>query len=332
MRTYSKISPKFWIGPTGREIRKLGTIPQLVAVYLLTSPHANLIGLYHLPILYIAADTGIETQDLKNALISLETIGFCQNDFEMEMVWVVEMARYQCLDEGQYALKPADNRVKAIRKEYASLPKSGLLLSFSEKYSEILCLDTSRVPSNSENEAPYQAPLAPLAAPLASQEQEQEQEQETLSQTSAEKEDTGTSTQVEQEERDVGKNSDSREPSIEFVELRQYYDKFSEEAEQIGFIEYCQLRAARAYPGHSALFDAIDAWGKTKKWQEGYAPSLARFLREKWWRKLPRASPEQLPDLHAARIFVGKYGQGNAQNAQEALANSCCMTYLGGAI
>ncbi|SBV93563.1 hypothetical protein KL86DPRO_10553 [uncultured delta proteobacterium] len=59
MRDYSKISPQFWYGRTGKEMRKLGASTQFIALYLLTNRHVNMLGLYNLPMLYIAADTGI---------------------------------------------------------------------------------------------------------------------------------------------------------------------------------------------------------------------------------------------------------------------------------
>ena len=54
MRDYAKVSPKFWTGETGREIRRLdkeggsqgaskGVEGALVALYLMTSPHSNML-------------------------------------------------------------------------------------------------------------------------------------------------------------------------------------------------------------------------------------------------------------------------------------------------
>lgn len=50
MRDYAKVSPRFWLGETGRELRKAGAEAQVVAFYLMTSPHANMLGLYYLPV------------------------------------------------------------------------------------------------------------------------------------------------------------------------------------------------------------------------------------------------------------------------------------------
>lgn len=59
MRDYGKVSPHFWIGRTGKELRQAGPESQLVALYLLTSPHANMIGLYYMPLAFLSHETGL---------------------------------------------------------------------------------------------------------------------------------------------------------------------------------------------------------------------------------------------------------------------------------
>lgn len=161
MRDYAKVSPKFWIGPTGKSIRKQGTVAQVLALYLLTSPHANMLGIYHLPIAYIVADTGLTFEGASEGLQRLYEAGFCDYDDASEVVFVYEMARYQIGEQ----LKPKDNQVEGVRREYRNLPESRLLPSFFEKYAAAFHLDDGRG---------LQAP----SKPLGSQEQEQEQEQE----------------------------------------------------------------------------------------------------------------------------------------------------------
>ena len=59
MRDYAKVSPQFWIGKTGKAIKKAGPEATIVALYLMTCPHANMIGLYYVPLMYIAHETGL---------------------------------------------------------------------------------------------------------------------------------------------------------------------------------------------------------------------------------------------------------------------------------
>src|SRR5262245_51991315 len=118
MRDYAKIAPQFWIGSTGKQIRQLGTRAQLVALYLITNPHANMIGIYYLPIVFISHEIGIPLEGAQKALQSLCDIAFCSYDEQTEYVWVHEMAFYQVGEQ----LKPADNRVKSINEVYQALP------------------------------------------------------------------------------------------------------------------------------------------------------------------------------------------------------------------
>ena len=57
MRDYAKVSPHFWTGTTGKKLR---SSPEavIVAMYLMTCPHANMLGLYYMPLLYVAHETG----------------------------------------------------------------------------------------------------------------------------------------------------------------------------------------------------------------------------------------------------------------------------------
>lgn len=95
MRDYAKVSPRFWLGETGRELRKAGAEAQVVAFYLMTSPHANMLGLYYLPVLYLAHETGLGLEGASKGLKRAVEAGFCSYDHDAEMVWVHEMAAWQ---------------------------------------------------------------------------------------------------------------------------------------------------------------------------------------------------------------------------------------------
>jgi hypothetical protein len=129
MRDYSKVSGQFWTGKTGRLLR--GDMQaQIVALYLMTSPHANMIGVFLCPLVYIAHETGSPLEGASKGLQRLCEAGFCSYDDDSETVWVHEMARFQLGDD----LKASDNRVKDIQKQYAALPESLMKQHFFEKY------------------------------------------------------------------------------------------------------------------------------------------------------------------------------------------------------
>ena len=199
MRDYGMVSPRFWIGETGRKLRKLPDA-QRVAMYLLTAPMADMTGVFYCPVATILNDVGAPCEPLaypskglstpsegaltpldrgfegvKKALLTLQELGFCVYDFESEYVFVKEMARWQIAPK----LKPSDNRSKGLRKTVENMPNpmrarfiarynEDFALGFDEQEVEKMISECGGLISHSE---------APCKA-LPSQEQEQEQEQE----------------------------------------------------------------------------------------------------------------------------------------------------------
>lgn len=165
MRDYSKVSPKFWIGKTGKALKKQGIETVVVGMYLLTAPHANMLGLYHVPLVYIAHETGLGMEGASKGLQGAIEAGFCAYDSDSEMVWVFEMAAYQIAER----LKADDKRCIGVQSDYDDLPENKHLRGFYVKYA---------TPFNMKNMRDFGCPLEGASKPLRSQEQEQEQEQE----------------------------------------------------------------------------------------------------------------------------------------------------------
>ncbi len=169
MRDYGKVSPQFWIGNTGRELKSKGPEALIVSMYLLTNPHANMIGMYYLPIIYIAHETGLGVEGASKGLQRAVEAGFCLYDGVAEVVWVEEMAKYQIAT----SLKANDNRCVGIQREYDAQPKNCFLSMFFDKYKGAFNLSCKRESSQGNGRGFEGASEA-----LGSQEQEQEKEQE----------------------------------------------------------------------------------------------------------------------------------------------------------
>lgn len=153
MRDYSKVSASFWTGKTGKAMR--GDMQtQIVAMYLMTSPHANMIGVFTCPPIYISHETGSPLEGAMEGLKKLSERGFCTYDEETETIWVHEMARFQIGDE----LKASDNRVKDIQKQYENLTDGLIKQGFYEKYK-----DAFHLPEQKPLASPLQAPPKPEA-------------------------------------------------------------------------------------------------------------------------------------------------------------------------
>lgn len=197
MRDYGIVSPMFWVGATGRSLRK-NPNAQRVAIYFMTSPMSEMTGVYYCPLASILNDVGtLEApskplaspleggidrgespfEGVKQAILTLMELNFCFYDFESEFVFVNEMARWQIGE----SLKEKDNRVAGLRKSVRSMPKS-IAARFVERYNEDFCLgfDLETFGENLKGKpSPSEAPSKPLTRdsmkPLRSQEQEQEQ-------------------------------------------------------------------------------------------------------------------------------------------------------------
>ena len=113
MRDYGVISPRFWIGATGKELRK-HPYAQRVALYLMSAPSSEMTGVYYCPVTSIlfevgstfeGASKGLQEQieSVKEALRTLIDLDFCLYDFESEYVFVKaadKLSAYlKCLEE-----------------------------------------------------------------------------------------------------------------------------------------------------------------------------------------------------------------------------------------
>lgn len=163
MRDYAKVSPSFWTGETGKDLRRRGIEGAYVGVYLMTAPGSNMLGLYYQPLLYMAHETGLGIEGATKGLRWAIECGFCRHDETTEFVWVCEMARYQIGD----SLKSEDKRCVGIQRDYDALPHNPFLGAFFDRYALDFHL-TKRRNSEADLEAP--------SKPLRCKEQEQEQE------------------------------------------------------------------------------------------------------------------------------------------------------------
>lgn len=173
MRDYAKVSPQFWIGTTGKALRAAGPEAQIVALYLLTTPHANMLGLFYLPKLFIAHETGLPIEGASRGLQSSINAHFCSYDAQTEVVWVHEMAAYQVGEQ----LSENDKRCIGIQNEYDSLPENPFLRGFFDRYSGAFHMRKFRGFA-SKTPSPSEAPSEVHRSQEHEQEHETEQEQE----------------------------------------------------------------------------------------------------------------------------------------------------------
>lgn len=280
MREYGKVSPHFWTGSTGKQLRQC---PEslVVSMYLMTSPHANMLGLYYMPLLYVAHETGLGMEGASKGLQWACEAGFCSYDHASEMVWVHEMARFQIADK----LKSTDKRSVGVQNEYNSLPSNPYLASFYDKYSQAFCMTEKRqntVKKVVKNEAP--------SKPLASQEQEQEQEQEN----------THTNAQADFSE------SDHWKPDLEQLAIALRTTKYSQRVSEILSMEDFQFHLGNFNTHHENNHQLTDnqKLRKFAQWifQE-FEKQLAKTERE------AKKSTGRIPEKQNSRNVNDAWGE-----------------------
>lgn len=149
---YRTISDTFWTGETGRALRG-DPEAQVIALYLATNPHTNQIGLYYLPMPVLLHETGLSAEGASKGLRRAFEGGYATYHEPSEVVWVVEMARFQLGD----TLKAGDNRRTRIIRELETYAKCPLSRDFHDRYAEPFGLP--EMPSLGRG---FEAPSKPL--------------------------------------------------------------------------------------------------------------------------------------------------------------------------
>jgi hypothetical protein len=142
MRSYGRLHFSFWTGETGQALQKLGSEAVIMAAYLVTNPHSNMLGLYRLPIGYAAEETGLGYEGASKGLIHCQSVGLCKYDEASKFVWVITMATWEIAKE----LKESDNRVRGIERDYKSLPDNPFLAEWFDFYAPLFHLKERRLP------------------------------------------------------------------------------------------------------------------------------------------------------------------------------------------
>lgn len=137
IREFAKISPRFWIGTTGRRLR--GKVEaQIVALYLLSAPGSSMSGVFYCPKTSIENETGLGREATSKGLRCLIEEGFVEYDDTSETVFVITMAAHQIGDQ----LAPNDKRVVWLRKEVSKMASDSLRQRFIEIYNKKFCLES----------------------------------------------------------------------------------------------------------------------------------------------------------------------------------------------
>ena len=148
---YRSIDTKFWTDP---KVRDLSPPHKLLFLYLITTTHSHVSGIYYMPKIFIHHETGLSLAEVDRGIDTLSKAYLCLYDTRTEVVWIRHMLRYQHHGE----------KIRlAVAAQLTSLHKCPIIQEFLSEYADI--------------EIPYRYPIDTHAG-AGDQEQEQEQEQE----------------------------------------------------------------------------------------------------------------------------------------------------------
>lgn len=142
---YGVIFPRFWEGTTGRQLQERGSEAVVLAAYLLSCRHANMIGLYELPLVFLERELPVlkNRRAILTAFAALDGVSYATYDLTTEHVWVREMARIRLGLTGD-AINPDDKKHKAVVKLYSSLKPNPFVGLFYDRYRQLLRLKVRR--------------------------------------------------------------------------------------------------------------------------------------------------------------------------------------------
>ena len=130
---YRTINTSFWTDP---KVRGLSPDGKLLMLYLVTCPHAHVGGIYYLPEVIALHETGFSKRVLDTLWDTLSGSGLAFRDRKTEIIWVVNMLRYQGRGFKVFS---------SVATQLLSLHKSPLIKRFLQKYPPVAVIYNDRV-------------------------------------------------------------------------------------------------------------------------------------------------------------------------------------------
>jgi hypothetical protein len=158
MRDYGKVHTRFWSSDT---IRGLTDDGRLLAMYLMTSPHSTIAGVFRLPDGYVCEDMQWTPERVAQGFAELFAKGFGNRCETSKWVWVTKHLEWNPPEN--------PNQRKSAAKVALSVPdECAWKLDFMRVCGPSLGIETPQKPN----------PSLTVVKPFPNQEQEQEQEQD----------------------------------------------------------------------------------------------------------------------------------------------------------
>jgi hypothetical protein len=162
---FRSIESSFWTDPT---VKALPKDAKYLFLYLITGQQAHLSGIYYLPRVTAAHETGLSAPEVDRILDTLSQVGLVRIDQKLELVWVVNMLHYQGCGEKSH---------RAAANQLYQLHGSALIPEFIKRYPSVRKYYKPK--KAKENDRVSDSPSQVGSSWPQEQEQDQEKEQET---------------------------------------------------------------------------------------------------------------------------------------------------------
>lgn len=155
MRDYGRVYSSFWQSPETRAFTEDG---RALALYLLTSPHANLIGCFRLPDAYASDDLQWSSERVREGFAELQSKGFLTRDEASKWVLIHKYLKWNQFENGNVAM--------AAHKAFDQVPAIPLkallavaLLEFGKHLKELFTNHLETLPKPLANPVPEPEPI-----------------------------------------------------------------------------------------------------------------------------------------------------------------------------
>jgi hypothetical protein len=162
MRDYGKVQTTFW---TSQDTSTMSDTGRMLALYLLTSPHSNILGCFHLPIGYVCEDLKWAPTRVEEGFAELFDKGFATHDKASKWVVMHAYLKWNPIENPNQGIS-AGRLFEQIPDKSTVKPALAAALREFAKHFPRSILDH------------FATVAQPLPKPFRNQEQEQEQEQQ----------------------------------------------------------------------------------------------------------------------------------------------------------
>ena len=161
MRDYGKVQTTFW---TSEDTSSMSDTGRMLALYLLTSPHSNILGCFHLPIGYVSEDLKWSPERVEEGFAELLGKGFATRDNASKWVVLHAYLKWNPIENPNQGIAAGRLFEQIPNRSTVKPLLAAALRIHSKHFPRQILEDFGTVPE-------------PLLQPFRNQEQEQEQEQ-----------------------------------------------------------------------------------------------------------------------------------------------------------